>query len=51
MILILLLILPVDHAAHEIMSKIRIMSRNYLISVAPKYGCNFSGIATDPSAR
>jgi hypothetical protein len=51
MILILLMILPVSCAAHKIRSTIMIRSRNYLISAAPKYGSNFSGIATDPSAR
>ncbi len=45
------MILPASRAAHQIRSMIKIMSRNYLISAAPKCDCNFSGIATDPSVR
>jgi hypothetical protein len=47
LIMILLMIFPVNYAA----PRIRSMSRNYRISFAPKYGCNFSGIAIEPSAR
>ena len=49
--MIILMIPRVGAAAQKIRSKIMIMSRSYLISAAPKYGCNFSGIATDPSGR
>lgn len=49
--MIILMILPEGRAAQKIMSMIMITSRSYLISAAPKYGCNFSGIAIDPSGR
>jgi hypothetical protein len=49
--MIILMILRVGGAAHKIRSRIKIMSRSYLISAAPKYGWSFSGIATDPSGR
>ena len=49
--MIMLMIFEVGLPAPRIRSKIMIMSRNYRISAAPKYGCNFSGIAIDPSER
>jgi hypothetical protein len=49
--MILLMIFRVRVVAHRIRSMIRIKSRSYRISAAPKYDCSFSGIAIDPSAR
>jgi hypothetical protein len=49
--MILLMIFRVRVVAHRIRSMIRIKSRSYRISAAPKYDCNFSGTPTDPSDR
>ena len=51
LIMIILMILSESAAAHKIRSRIKIRSKSYRISAAPKYGWSFSGIATDPSGR
>ena len=48
--MIVLIIRRSNYTAPKIRSLLKIMSRSYRISAAPKYGCNFSGIAIEPSA-
>jgi hypothetical protein len=48
--MIVLMIFRVGLVAQRIRSMIKIMSRSYRISAPPKYGCNFSGTAIEPSA-
>jgi hypothetical protein len=48
--MIVLMICRRNYTAPKTRSMIKIMSTSYRISAPPKYGCNFSGIAIEPSA-